>query len=141
MTPEAPLEPPPAVAEEVIAAEEETEEIDELSEQLAVHSIMSEERHDQIIGEVRECQTRLEALSSRLEANQNPDSPALHQILQQVSELRAEMATLKSSLDSTPSNQIPPESTPPIQAREESERDGPREARPAPAPRKRRRIL
>jgi len=104
-----------AVAAEIEEALELNEDVDEVSEQLAVHQIISEERHDEIIEGVNICQERLEALSTRLqtlEQNQSgvqqTDSPVLSQILQQVTEIRTRQETLeqnlRSLLDSKPSN-------------------------------------
>jgi hypothetical protein len=81
-----------AIVEDI---EEATDDIDELSEALAVHSIISEERHDEILERVDECRTQLATLSSVPTA----ENPILTQLLNQMIELRTELATLKSSME------------------------------------------
>lgn len=83
--------------EETLEAIDETEdEIDELTEQLVAHQIMSEARHEEIIERVNECHQLLENSSETSGA----ENPILTQVLNQLIEIRAELATLKSSMDS-----------------------------------------
>lgn len=79
------------------ASEDNAEEIDELSEQLAVHSIISEERHDEILERVDQCRTELERLSAN--GLTTAESPMLIQMVTQLAEIRAELTNLKSSQD------------------------------------------
>ena len=77
--------------------DETIEDIDELSEQLAVHSIISEERHDEILARVDECNQTIQTLSSQVTQG---ESPILTQLLNQMIELRTELSVMKSSMDS-----------------------------------------
>lgn len=86
---------PPDADDIIDDIEEATEDIDELSEQLAVHSIISEERHDEILARVDECNQTIQTLSSQVTQG---ESPILTQLLNQMIETRAELATLRSSL-------------------------------------------
>jgi hypothetical protein len=86
--------PEEAIIEDI---EEAVDDIDELSEQLAVHSIISEERHDEILARVDECNQTIQILSSQ--ANQ-AENPILTQLLNQMIELRTELASLKFLMDS-----------------------------------------
>ena len=92
------LNPDPPDADDIVDdIEEATEDIDELSEQLAVHSIISEERHDEILARVDECNQTIQTLSSQVTQG---ESPILTQLLNQMIELRTELSVLKSSMDS-----------------------------------------
>ena len=88
---------PPDADDIVEDIEEATEDIDELSEQLAVHSIISEERHDEILARVDECNQTIQTLSSQVTQG---ESPILTQLLNQMIELRTELATLKENTKS-----------------------------------------
>ena len=97
------VEPPtPDPVEEV---EEVTDEIEDVSEQLALHSIISEERHNEILERVDECRNRLEQLSAT-------ESPSVAALQAEVQTLRSEMIELKSLLVSMSKNLQPRESTP-----------------------------
>lgn len=102
-----PIGDPPEHTHEVPVVVEESpqeieDDIDELAEALAVHSIISEERHDEILTEVAACQTRLEQLSTVGTA----ESPLLTQIIAELATIRGELQSLKSSMDS---RQNPPQ--------------------------------
>jgi hypothetical protein len=101
----------PVIVEE--SPEEIEDDIDELAEALAVHSIISEQRHEQILEEVAACQTQLETLST----SPQTENPLLTQITTQLAEIRAELLILKSSM-ATMSNR-PPRSESEIQSPEE----------------------
>jgi len=117
--PDEPLEAE-AILEEAEEIEEVAEDIDELSEQLAVHAIISEERHEEILGEVAECRSQMESLLSRME-QQAPataaESPVLAQVSEQMTSLLSRMEALeaklaalsKDSLNPTPSPSVTPE--------------------------------
>jgi len=104
------------------AIEETAEEIDEITEQLVAHSIMSEERHEEIIEKVDECLSRLESSS----ATAGAENPMLAQLLNQLIEIRAEVTALKSSWDSR--NQQQSESIPEVEVLPESVVEDHREA-------------
>jgi hypothetical protein len=140
---------PEELARVEAGCEEEVEQIgddvDEVAEALAVHSIVSEERHDEILVRVESCQLQLEALSSRMEAlSPSMENPILARLLETVSELKGQIESLRSSVDSkliTPPP-IQRESIPPINpSSEEGENPEARtespEAEP-PAPKKKR---
>jgi hypothetical protein len=81
-------------------AEEITEEIDELSEQVALDSILSEERHDEVMEGLEVCQQRLERLTN--ETGENP------QVARELGELRQEVIALRQAISSiTPLTQTP----------------------------------
>jgi hypothetical protein len=91
-------ETPIVVTDNDESPDEIEDDIDELAEALAVHSIISEERHDEILERVDECRMQLESLSTTGTA----ESPLLTQIMSQLVEIRAELMNLKSSMDSRP---------------------------------------
>lgn len=135
--------PSPEVIDELI--DETDEDINELQEALAVHSIMSEQRHEEILEGIEECQTRLETLSATA---QTAESPILTQVLNQLVELRAEIATIRASMDSLSERPIPTESHQLIPENENAA-DQPAvviesaepEAQPEATPKKQRRIF
>lgn len=94
----------------VDAIETEADEIDEVSEALAVHGIISEKRHEQILEEVDECKTRLDQLLTK---EPTAESPTLTMILERLIQIQTELAVLKESVkatsDSSPSNTPPSE--------------------------------
>jgi DNA repair ATPase RecN len=84
---------------------EESEEIDEIAEQLAAQSLIGDERHAEILQEIQTCKIQLESLSQ----TERAENPLLTQIAESLSQLRAEMESLKSSMDS---RQNPPTPNP-----------------------------
>lgn len=95
----------------VDAIEIEAEEIDEVSEALAVMGIISEERHNQLLEEVNQCRDLVVSLSTKV---QTEESPTLTMILERLMQIQIELADLKKSMkpssDSNPSNTLPSES-------------------------------
>lgn len=83
--------------------EEVEEEIDELSEQVALDSILSEERHDEVMEGLEECRQRLERLTTE---GQNPQLEAiqaeLREMRQMLHEVRTELQTYSSTRPSNP---------------------------------------
>lgn len=73
--------------------EDAAEDIDELTETLMAHSILSEERHEQILERVDECLTQVRELSS---TTTSAESPILQQVLSEVLSVRSELTSLKS---------------------------------------------
>lgn len=65
-----------------------SEEVDEVAEALAVQSIENEERHEEIISGVQECQGRLETIQN-LSTAENP----------QIAQIQREQAEIRSRLD------------------------------------------
>jgi archaellum component FlaC len=136
----------PLPNEPVIAAvQEDIDDVDELSEQLAAHSIMSEERHDEILERVDQCQSRLEQLSTELQklrTSETAESPVLSQIQAALESLRTEVASLKSSMDMRlsspiqPVSEIPVEEPEPVALIEEPRPEEP----PAPKPKRFRKL-
>ena len=132
--------------------EEEVEQIgddvDEVAEALAVHSIISEERHDEILERVEICQSRLEVLSTQVQAisPSSAENPTLARILEQLGELKGRvesLQSLQSSMDLKPIVLIPPESipSPPPSAEEENpdqKTESPEAEELPPAPKKKR---
>ena len=88
------------------AIDEVTDEIDEVTEILEAHQIMSENRHEEILERIDGCQTQLENLS-KTEAAENP---LLTQLLSQMTELRTQLESLRSSLDTKSKDQTPNQS-------------------------------
>jgi hypothetical protein len=116
---------PPAVP--VVAVIENTEdEIDLVSEQVAVLGIEDEERHDQIMEGVNECRQRLESLST---LTQTAESPLLSEIMTEIREIRSQLSDLQKkvipSSNMNPSNLPQSESTetPAIVVLEEQNRE------------------
>jgi hypothetical protein len=72
--------------------EEEIEEILTVSEELALHSIISEERHEEILEEVEQCRTQLESLSMG-------ESPTLAAIQTQLTAIHAELMNQRAELE------------------------------------------
>jgi hypothetical protein len=132
--------PPLAPVIEEVELEEEAENIDELAEQLAVHQIISEERHQEILEEVAQCRDGLRELRER---NQIPtESPAYQAMLTQMTLLlerldRMAAASPPQSPERPPSNRTPLPSNP-----QESNQSVSVVAPEAPMPtRKRRQVL
>jgi hypothetical protein len=124
--------------------EDTADEIDEISEQLAVAQIISDERHTEFLEKVDTCLNRLESLSTTQSTAENP---LLTQILAELATTRGELANLKSSMDTlqtrpTPLNSPTPEPENPEEPEpdaliEEPARDE-LENSPEPKPRKNR---
>lgn len=83
--------------DELESTDDVVEDIDELAEQLAVHQIISEERHEEILQGVAECQKTLETLSGV-----QTENPILTTIMNQLIEMREELIILRLSLDMKP---------------------------------------
>jgi hypothetical protein len=114
----------PAIEEIVEDISDTEDDIDELAEALAVHSIISEERHDEILERVDECRNRLEVLLPMTQA----ENPLLSQILSEMTAIRAELMSLKSSMGTRP-NHPPPNESP----SEEQRAENPEEPNQAPS--------
>ena len=114
---------PPSDSNEEIREdlEEATEDVDELVSTLAAHATLSETRHTEILERIDQCRT----ISERLSATSGAENPMLTQLLNQMVELRAELSTLKSSMDSRQNlpvpnvSEIPPEEQSPVVLTEE----------------------
>jgi hypothetical protein len=105
----------PSPAEELISEELEieAEEIDDLSEQLAVHSLMSEERHTEIISGVTTCQENLAQIAQQVQQISSQtaaaaESPSLTLILERLGEIQSRLSTLQKKVDGlNPSQTVP----------------------------------
>lgn len=124
-------------------AQSEIIDIDEAVAAVQAEALLSAERHGELMERLNECQNRMDQLSSRLEAasSSQAESPLLSQILTQLTEMRAEVETLKSGLEKMrePSIQTPPsESTPPqeppVEPVQEESTVEPERERPAATP-------
>jgi hypothetical protein len=114
------MSPEPVPAAEIEDELEVVDEgIDEVSEMLAVHSIVSEERHGEIIEGVEQCRESLQAIESQLQ--QSPASPSMElllertaQIAERLTNLETEVRSLRQSPTSAPSSspQLPPSELP-----------------------------
>lgn len=117
------------------AVEDVADEVEDLSEQLALQSIISDEKFEEVL----ECLKRLEQSSTM----ENPSLAAMHQ---ELLSLRSELLNLKSSVDTIASNQTQRESVAteseepraesPIDVREPSV-----EVQPEPVTRKKNRFI
>ena len=88
--------------------EETEEELDLITEQVAVSNIENEERHDEIMEVLQLCRQRLESSSTN-------ESPILNQIQADLVEIKAELLRLRRPAEESPnsntSNLPPSEST------------------------------
>lgn len=94
-----------ACEETIDAIEDAASEIDEVSSQLTELNAQAETRHADILERLNTCLAKVETLSS----SQTAENPLLTQVLNQVVELKAEILSLKASMDSTPNPQPPSE--------------------------------
>lgn len=78
------------------AIEDTDDEIDEVAEQLAAHSILSDARHEEILEGIDECRTKLLTIA---EQAQTAESPLLTQLTAQIAEINAQVLSLKQSMD------------------------------------------
>lgn len=101
--------PAPAAEELEAATEELSDDIDDLSEQVALDSILDEERHDEIVEVLTECRERLDQLTTQ---SQTGESPALHRIAEDLTEVRRELAELRHSLTNSQPTPKPSGSSP-----------------------------
>lgn len=106
--------PVPAVAveAEVEDAEEQAEDIDELAEQLAVHQIISEERHQEILEEVGRCEEGLERIRNQQQSMNQTESPAAQATLTELTLLRERMDRIEATLTQLAASRGLPPSTP-----------------------------
>lgn len=88
----------PPVEEEAEAIEEQAEDVDELAEQLAVHQIISEERHEEILSEVNQCREELGRLRDQQQSTMQTESPAAQATLTELTLLRERMDRIEASL-------------------------------------------
>lgn len=95
-----PLEP---IASEQTLTEVQ-DQIDEVIDEVEADTELSEERHTEILGRLDQCLTQLEKLST---TSAQAENPMLTQIVSQVAEIKGEIASLKSSLDSMRNNPTP----------------------------------
>lgn len=97
-----------AAAEDVI--DEIDNGIDDLEEMLAVHSIVSEERHEEILGGVAECRESLTVIQNQLQSptNQSPSMELLLErtqaIMERLTALETEIRSLRPSPNPAPSS-------------------------------------
>jgi chromosome segregation ATPase len=91
------MEPEPVAPQpEAEELTETVEEVDELLETLAAESIVSEERHDEVMQEVLACRNQMETLAQQ----QQTENPMLAQIQAQITELHSRMEAIFSELQS-----------------------------------------
>lgn len=90
-----PAASPAAVIEEEIGEEEE--ELDELTEMLAVHSIVSEERHDEIITGVDSCRENLATITTQLQTL-GAENPSILLLLERVSAMEGKLEAITAQL-------------------------------------------
>src|SRR6266849_4707103 len=73
------------------------DDVQHVAEELAVHSVISEERHEEILEESEKCLTRLEVLSTEQKTeNENLRSAIVSEMVAIAAELKALKAELKS---------------------------------------------
>jgi hypothetical protein len=109
---EAPMVEPAAPIEPALLEEEE---LDLVAQMIAEESIINEERADELMEGVEECQSRLEELSTlktTLEAMAAPradegENPMLTQIQRQLAEVQTQLAELRASMVSPTSIRTP----------------------------------
>lgn len=90
--------PPVVPAEPVVSALDDVDdEIDDLSEMLALHSIVSEERHQEICEGVDLCRESLGQLQTQVQ-QLGAESPTLALILERISETAARLTTLEAEV-------------------------------------------
>lgn len=109
-----------AIEEEAESIEEQVEDVDELAEQLAVHQIISEERHQEILEEVGRCEEGLERIRSQQQSMTQTESPAAQATLTELTLLRERMDRIEATLNQLaasqghqPSTQTPSQSNQP----------------------------
>jgi len=87
----------------VVAVEAEVEDVavtlDSIAESIDAESEISNDRHDEILKEVRGCQEKLAALQ-QLMAPLQAESPSVQQLLAQMTGLQASIAEIKADLQS-----------------------------------------
>jgi hypothetical protein len=100
-----------AVIEDEVSIVED--EVDELQEALAVHSIMSEERHKEIIEGVQSCRESLEQIQNRLPETPG-ESPVLNRILEELTLIQTRLTTIETEARESRNRLAPntPESIP-----------------------------
>lgn len=96
------------------------DDVDEIAESVAVLSIVTEERHAEILEEINQCRNQLENLSTICQAQSTAENPLLAQMMAEIQRLAAQLESLKSSMDSMQSSprlspSIEPEPAPAVE--------------------------
>ena len=137
--------------EEIEAAEDEASDTEELVRTLTLNL----ERQAEILKEVRECQTKLEALSNQMTTlstlrQVETENPMSQQIASDVTEIRTRLDLLNSLIVDLKRSNQPPQNSRPTASQEQTESDSQNPVNPTvaidpvtevPAPAKRRRVI
>lgn len=93
------------------------EELETIGEEIGNAETAASERHADLIERLTRCETELKNLKESLPQSPQAENPSLNLILDQISQMRAEVAELKASLQAQTPSQNPPQpsdsSTPP----------------------------
>lgn len=91
-------EPPSSTDDVLDELEDTSDEIDELTETLIAHSILSEERHAEILQRIETCQIQLMELRANTQA---AEIPALTQLLSEMGQIQGQLTALQTQAQET----------------------------------------